>query len=202
MYPSKGLEIVGFEIKVSRSDLLNELKHPEKADEIGKFCDTWVLVVPKGLIKDSDEIPTYWGILEVSEDLSIRTKKRPLRKETVPINKSFLTSILRRVSKFEADYIEEKATKLALEKVDAAVARSRSVFEELRDDRTRQAKKAVKFCEDFKERTDIDVLGSYYFSNDIFESFNFAIKYKLFGYQGIMSKFNELKKALSIIDEL
>ena len=45
LWKSRGLEIMGFETKVSRSDWLKELKQPEKADEISKYCHRWYLVV-------------------------------------------------------------------------------------------------------------------------------------------------------------
>lgn len=44
LWPSRGLELTGFEIKVSRSDWLRELKEPQKADRIGRFCDRWYVV--------------------------------------------------------------------------------------------------------------------------------------------------------------
>ena len=39
LWPSRGLELIGFEIKRSRIDWLKELSQPEKAEEICRFCD-------------------------------------------------------------------------------------------------------------------------------------------------------------------
>ena len=46
MYGSTGYEVLGFEIKVSRSDFLAELKDMSKSDELMSYCDKWYLVVP------------------------------------------------------------------------------------------------------------------------------------------------------------
>ena len=44
IWPSRGLSILGFEIKASRSDWKHELSNPRKADAIFKYCDHWFLV--------------------------------------------------------------------------------------------------------------------------------------------------------------
>ncbi len=41
LWPSKGLEIHGHEVKVSRSDWLSELKQPEKCEPVKRYCDRW-----------------------------------------------------------------------------------------------------------------------------------------------------------------
>jgi len=56
LYPSRGLDLHGFEIKVSRTDWLGELKNPEKAEAIAQFCDYWWIVAPKEII-NLDEVP-------------------------------------------------------------------------------------------------------------------------------------------------
>ena len=39
LWPSRGLEVHGFEVKVSRGDWLRELKNPAKAEVLLRFCD-------------------------------------------------------------------------------------------------------------------------------------------------------------------
>ena len=70
-FSSRGYKITGFEIKVNRSDLLKELKSPEKAEEIFKYCDEWYLVVANGILKETDEVPDNWGIIEINEKSKI-----------------------------------------------------------------------------------------------------------------------------------
>ena len=46
LYRSRGKSLWGFEFKVSRNDWLKELKQPEKAESIMRYCNYWGLVVP------------------------------------------------------------------------------------------------------------------------------------------------------------
>lgn len=65
-WPGKhGLQLHSFEIKVSRADLLRELKKPEKAREAARYCDTVSLVVPETVTVDVKELPKEWGLYRV-----------------------------------------------------------------------------------------------------------------------------------------
>lgn len=56
--------IHGFEIKVSRADLLAELKDPDKAAPAIALVDRWWLVLGDAkIMKDTDVIPEGWGIM-------------------------------------------------------------------------------------------------------------------------------------------
>src|SRR5208282_6858544 len=55
LYRSRGKAIWGFEMKVSRSDWLHELKQPEKSESIMRYCNYWALVVPnKDIVKPGE----------------------------------------------------------------------------------------------------------------------------------------------------
>lgn len=62
LWPSRGLTIHGFEIKVSRGDFIRELKQPEKAESVASSCDFWWLVAPPDIVRDG-ELPDAWGLL-------------------------------------------------------------------------------------------------------------------------------------------
>lgn len=57
-------EIEGFEIKVSRADLMRELADPTKA-EWAAFCTRWWLLVPIELAEDAADadLPVGWGVM-------------------------------------------------------------------------------------------------------------------------------------------
>lgn len=55
--------IVGFETKVSRADVVQELRDPMKADAWLQHCNEWWLVIPHPSIIDGLDIPAEWGIL-------------------------------------------------------------------------------------------------------------------------------------------
>lgn len=95
LWPSRGLEVHGFEVKVSRSDWLSELKNPEKSAKIQKFCDYWWIVTPPGIVKDG-ELPPTWGLLEstaTKSTLRMKTKAPKLSPEN--FSDAFVASLLR-----------------------------------------------------------------------------------------------------------
>lgn len=54
----------GFEVKVSRSDLLAELRDPDKAGAaIAKVDRWWLALGDRRLLRDGDELPPGWGII-------------------------------------------------------------------------------------------------------------------------------------------
>lgn len=95
MYGSTGYEILGFEIKVSRSDWLNELKDMSKSDEIMEYCDKWYLVVPDEKIVQPGELPKNWGLL-VLRNGKLAQKVRAMPTKTTPMPMHFIASIMRR----------------------------------------------------------------------------------------------------------
>ena len=95
LWPSLGLELIGFELKVSRSDWLHEVKNPLKAQVMKQFCDKWYLVMPdKTIIKD-DELPEDWGFMFVEKG-KIKIGKEAPRLTSKPIDRLFLASLMRR----------------------------------------------------------------------------------------------------------
>lgn len=57
-------KIVGYELKVSRADLLSELNDPTKAETWAQYCTEWWLLVSDPALVEGmeDKIPEYWGI--------------------------------------------------------------------------------------------------------------------------------------------
>lgn len=60
---SNGHCLVGHEIKVSRADLVNELKDHTKADPWLRYCQRWWLVVSDPALVEGLDIPERWGIM-------------------------------------------------------------------------------------------------------------------------------------------
>jgi len=96
LWPSRGLELIGFELKVSRSDWLHELKQPEKAEEIYQFCDKWYLIISDESIIQDGELPSTWGLMIANgRGGSIKIKKESPQLTPSPLDKPFLASIMR-----------------------------------------------------------------------------------------------------------
>jgi hypothetical protein len=121
VWPSRGLHLYGIEIKVSRSDWMREMKDPKKADDIGKFCDFWVLAAGKESIVKDGELPPGWGLLVPGKKVgTLKMSVPPQRIEHVEqISRSFLAAILRKA--FEATVplkeVEDEITRRVNEKV-------------------------------------------------------------------------------------
>lgn len=94
-FSSRGYKITGFEIKVNRNDLLKELKSPEKAEEIFKYCDEWYLVVANNILKETDEVPDNWGIMEINENSRIKVLRKSKKNSNVILDRKFVASLLR-----------------------------------------------------------------------------------------------------------
>lgn len=94
-YPSKGLEVHGFEFKVSRGDWLRELRDGSKAEAVAQHCDRWWIVAPDGIVVRA-ELPKTWGLIVVKDD-AIRTAVAapPLPSADGPLDRSFVASFLR-----------------------------------------------------------------------------------------------------------
>lgn len=97
IWPSRGLLIHGFEIKVSRSDWKSELAKPDKSEAIQQFCDHWWVVAPRGLI-DPAEMPPTWGLVEVNEKGKPNTRVNAPKLDATTPSKLFMAAIFRRHS--------------------------------------------------------------------------------------------------------
>jgi hypothetical protein len=55
--------IVGHEVKVSRADVIQELRDPHKADSWLQFCTRWWLVVSDPAFIEGLDVPDSWGVM-------------------------------------------------------------------------------------------------------------------------------------------
>lgn len=97
LWPSRGFELHGFEVKVSRSDWLRELADPAKADGAIARCDRWWLVAAEGVAKVA-EMPTGWGLLVAQGDglrAAVQAPKLPRTDAERLVSRSWLVCLLR-----------------------------------------------------------------------------------------------------------
>ena len=93
LYRSRGKAIWGFEMKVSRSDWLHELKQPEKAESIMRYCNYWALVVPdKSIVKDG-ELPSSWGMY-VAQKNRLKCIVPCPKLDPLPMSMTMLTALI------------------------------------------------------------------------------------------------------------
>ncbi len=103
-WPSRGLELHGFEVKTYRGDWLRELKQPEKAEAIFQYCDRWWIVTPAGesVIFAEDVLPPTWGLVKVE----LQTGKLEIAKDAPKLkpkalDRAFVAAVLRGLAKVE-----------------------------------------------------------------------------------------------------
>jgi cytochrome c556 len=96
IWPSRGLEIIGIEIKVSRSDWLRELRDPAKADALHGYCDTWILAAGDASIVQTGELPKGWGLLVPDVKGVLKLAQSPLPSRNPKIDRGFIAAVLRR----------------------------------------------------------------------------------------------------------
>lgn len=91
-------ELLGFEIKTSRSDFLNELKNPLKAERWKQFCDYWYLVAPDLSIIKND-LPEGWGLTVIGDNGKLKIAKSAPKLDSKEMPKDVLGSYVRSVAK-------------------------------------------------------------------------------------------------------
>lgn len=106
LFPSRGLELHGIEVKVSRSDWQRELKNPEKAETIFQYCDRWWIAVPEDMaIGVKAELPPTWGLLALNGDKLKQIVAAP-KLEPKELTRSFIAAMMRRSSEIDQGLID------------------------------------------------------------------------------------------------
>lgn len=156
-WPSKGCELHGLEIKVSRSDWLRERKNGAKAERIARYCDRWWIVAARGIVEE-DELPKGWGLIETWGDGLRRSVQAPLQ-DTEPLDLPFVAAILRRAQGCHEDDSAIRAAERA-----AYDRAKKSVEDRLQKDVDYwkgRHDEVVKRVQEFQEGTGLQVLGGW-----------------------------------------
>lgn len=105
MWKTGRLDLHGFEVKVSRSDWLRELKDPSKAAEFIPYMNRWWLVIADASMVKADELPAGWGLMELASlggRASMRIVKHAPRRDALPLPPTRLAPLLRAVAQTAA----------------------------------------------------------------------------------------------------
>lgn len=119
-YPSRGLELIGIEVKASRTDWLRELRTPGKAEAVAKYMDRWYLAVGDRDIVRTGELPTKWGLI-VPRGSEIIIEREAPRLKPAAIDRRFLAAVMRRIHACRPD---RKAIEAAVKAVRDETART------------------------------------------------------------------------------
>ena len=125
MWPSRGLEVIGMEIKVSRGDWLRELKNPAKAEAMAKFCDRWYLVVSDAAIVKEGELPATWGLMVPrGAGLVVKVEAKPHERDHKTLPRKFVAAMLRKA--FEQAPVEAELKAIRQANIEIGYARAKA----------------------------------------------------------------------------
>lgn len=128
-WPSRGLEVHGVEVKVSRSDWLRELKDPAKSQPVQRFCDRWWVAVSDASIVKDGELPPTWGLLVLRGEKLVQKVEAP-KLNAEPLTRTFVASLLRNAAEAASSVVPKgDVDRIVRERVTADVEFNRQRHE-------------------------------------------------------------------------
>lgn len=159
VWPSRGLVVHGFEIKVDRGDWKRELADPEKADAIAKYCDHWWIAAARDVVP-LDELPANWGLMEAhghGEGWRLKVIKPAPKLAAKDWDRTFLAAFVARVARTEEAEIKLRVAK-EMERLDEE---RREGFErrvaEAAGNAARRGDRLEKMIKDFEEASGVSL---------------------------------------------
>lgn len=86
--------LLGFEVKVSRSDYLREIRDLSKSEPFRRVCREWYVVVSDPAIV-RDDLPDGWGLMYAQGDGLRCSRKSALNDAVEPMPRGLLAGFLR-----------------------------------------------------------------------------------------------------------
>lgn len=159
LWASHGHAIDGIEVKVSRSDFLNEMKQPEKSQPIFQFCNRWWLACPKDMVKP-DELPPTWGLLEYIDGGTLRQKIKAPKLSPIKPTTGFFAAMMRRHAGRD-EGMAEIAVRARLQSLEGDIRqRLEREYRHKHEEKIADAERGLQALERIKAETGID-LASY-----------------------------------------
>lgn len=152
LWPSRGLELHGVEIKVSRSDWKREAANPEKAEAIAKYCDRWWIHTPPGIVDDLSDLPPAWGLREF-DGRAWHTIREAEKTDAAQITRPFLAAMLRRADGAMQSLMDEamrEAREAGYAEIEKARAGIRAQVEAGVERRTRKLAEGAEAVAEFE----------------------------------------------------
>lgn len=157
LWPSRGLELHGFEFKVSRSDWVRERQRPEKAEQVARFCDRWWLVLSRSEILAPGELPATWGLMVLNGDGKLKTVTPAAKREPEPMTQPFMASLLRAARMFVVpDDVVQATIAREREKLQADFGK---LAEDIRNAAERRSRDLQDRIDRFEQETGVPLHG-------------------------------------------
>lgn len=197
LWPSRGLAIHGFEFKSYRSDWQRELQKPEKAEAVSQYCDYWWLVTTPDIVRDG-ELPDSWGLMEVRSGKLVVVKQAEKR-EAVPVTRSFMAALFRRISEADHAEVELAARKLA-EELDVS---RRASFEDRVRERTRDFDHLKERVKAFEEHSGFNLEDWETHPAELGKAVKFVLDNQIFGSYGTIDALrNTLQNTVNVMNKV
>jgi len=107
VWPSRGYDIYGFEVKVSRYDWLSELRSPEKSAPVQNFCNRWFIATPDESIIHPGELPPTWGHM-ICKGKGMKVVHPAPLLTPKPLSAEFVASILRNFARADENDVQRR----------------------------------------------------------------------------------------------
>lgn len=111
VWPSRGYDIHGIEVKVSKYDWQNELKNPAKSAAVQQYCNRWWIATPDDTIIAPGELPPTWGWMVCNPKGSMKVIVPAPELTPKAPSVEFVASILRNIQKADENYVEVERRK-------------------------------------------------------------------------------------------
>ena len=161
LWPSRGLEVLGFEIKSHRGDWIRELKNPAKAETIQAYCDKWWIVAEHKDVVKSEELPPTWGLLVAQSSEKgklICMRDAPVLAPKL-LDRTFIASMLRRANEQMLAEVQHVISDSAA--IKEAYEKGKKVGEDLKDSQhkydTADFKALQKAVKEFEEASGVQI---------------------------------------------
>ncbi len=185
LWPSRGLEVLGYEVKVTRADWLRELRNPEKAETIFGYCDRWYVVALDGVVARG-ELPPPWGH-KVFRAGRIETEVEAPKLTPAPLDRIFVASVMRRVHGLRADRRE----------IDKAVKDAR---EEGRSSERRELARTQQSIETFEKASGVKIVD--WNAGEIGAAVQWVLNGGILGIRGELTEIRRrAKRVIAVVDE-
>lgn len=136
-------EIIGHEVKASRSDWVKELQQPEKSEAFLPYCNRWYIVAAPGIVK-LEELRADWGLMEPAKGgKSLKIRKQAAKRDAKPLQGSTLAAWLRRLAAGASD------TEVQV-RIKEAVGRERRFSQSITPDEARRLRSIERQFDDLK----------------------------------------------------
>lgn len=108
LWPSKGLHLHGYEIKVSRNDWLTEMQDVSKAAAFARYCHYWWIAAPSNVVK-LEELPADWGLVCPTNSDNLRVKKPATLTTPEPPDVQLLAGVFRACARMPSALATQRA---------------------------------------------------------------------------------------------